>query len=112
MAFPDMVRITVKDIAKSLEFYRLLGMDIPEYTGEDHFEVITPNGYRIAWDTEAMIQQIDPDWQMPRGQRIGLAFKCANPAEVDVLYAKVIAAGHGSKSEPWDAVWGQRYAVV
>ncbi len=28
---------------------------------EAHGEVITPNGYRIAWDTEALAKSICPD---------------------------------------------------
>jgi uncharacterized glyoxalase superfamily protein PhnB len=30
---------------------------------------------------------------------------------VDEKYAELAALGHGYR-EPWDAVWGQRYAVV
>lgn len=113
MAIPDMVGITVKDMAASLRFYRLIGLDIPEgVEGEPHVEVITPNGYRIAWDTEAMIKEIDPHWVQPVGQRMGMAFKCESPAEVDALYRTVIEAGYRSHKEPWDAFWGQRYAVV
>ena len=32
--------------------------------------------------------------------------------EVDDCYAELIAAGHDGHLEPWDAFWGQRYAVV
>ena len=41
-----------------------------------------------------------------------LAFRCASPAEVDDLHAKITAAGHASKTAPWDAFWNQRYAQV
>ena len=38
-----------KDMAASLRFYRLLGLDIPiGVDGEDHVELITANGYRLA----------------------------------------------------------------
>jgi uncharacterized glyoxalase superfamily protein PhnB len=46
------------------------------------------------------------------GQRIGLAFKCDSPAEVDAAYARITAAGYTGRKAPWDAFWGQRYAVV
>jgi uncharacterized glyoxalase superfamily protein PhnB len=34
------------------------------------------------------------------------------PAEIDAVASKVKAAGFTVIKEPWDAFWGQRYAVV
>lgn len=113
MAKLDMVGLTVNSIAASLAFYRLLGMDIPDAPEvEDYFEVITPEGYRVSWNTVEMVKGIDPEWKEPVGQRIGLAFKCDSPAEVDELFNKATAAGYRSHMEPWDAFWGQRYSVL
>jgi uncharacterized glyoxalase superfamily protein PhnB len=110
---PDMIGITVADMGRSLAFYRLLGLSIPEgQESEPYVEVITPNGYRISWNTEAMVRQIDPEWETPVGQRITLAFKCESPAAVDTAYQAIVAAGYASHKAPWDAFWGQRYAVV
>lgn len=110
---PDMIGITVSDIAVSLRFYRLLGLSIPEGAdGEPHVEVITPNSYRIAWDTEELIKSLNPDWVQPTGQRMALAFKCDSPAAVDELYQQIVQSGYHGHKEPWDAFWGQRYAVV
>ena len=113
MAQPDMAGIVVRDMALSLQFYRLLGLDIASGAeSEDHVEFVTPGGFRIAWDTEKMIRGIYPDWIEPVGQRMTLAFKCANAAEVDTLYERVIHSGYKGHKPPWDAFWGQRYAVV
>lgn len=110
---PDMIGMTVRDMGAALAFYRLLGLAIPEpAAGEDHVEVITPNGYRLAWDTEALVKGLYPDWVAPAGQRLGLAFKCDSPAEVDAAFARLTAAGYAARRAPWDAFWGQRYAVV
>lgn len=110
---PDMIGIVVEDMGRALAFYRLLGLEVPEGgEGEHYAEVITPNGYRISWNTVAMMKQIDPGWVQPVGHRMGLAFKCDSPAEVDQVYGKLVAAGHPSHKEPWDAFWGQRYAQV
>lgn len=114
MAQLDMIGIIVTDMAAALRFYRLLGLDIPAGAeAEGHVEVIA-NGYRIAWDSQAVIQSFDPDWQPPQGRMrgMGLAFKCASPAEVDALYREVVKAGYNGRKEPWDAFWGQRYAQV
>ena len=101
MATPDLLGIIVADMAAALRFYRLLGLDIPAAAdAEDHVEVTLPGGFRLAWDTLALAQSIDPDWQEPRGHRMGLAFLCQSPAEVDALYAQVIAAGYRSSRPP------------
>jgi uncharacterized glyoxalase superfamily protein PhnB len=64
------------------------------------------------WDTVDLVKSIDPSWSEPKGQRITLGFKCDSPAEVDELYARLLAAGYAGHKEPWDAFWGQRYAMV
>lgn len=110
---PDMIGLTVHNMAESLRFYRLLGLNIPEgQDGEAYVDVITPNGYRISWNTVEMVKSIDPTWTEPAGHRMGLAFKCESPADVDALYKTIVAAGYTSHKPPWDAFWGQRYAVV
>jgi uncharacterized glyoxalase superfamily protein PhnB len=43
---------------------------------------------------------------------MALAFECANAADVDATYAKVVGEGFTGKTEPYDAFWGQRYATV
>ncbi|MDR3692327.1 MAG: VOC family protein, partial [Fimbriimonas sp.] len=109
----DYIGIVVADMAESLRFYRLLGIEIPESDpAEPHIEVTLPNGLRFAWDALSMVQEIDPDWVPPTGQRMGLGFVCDTPAGVDDVYAKVVEAGSSGRREPWDAFWGQRYAIV
>jgi uncharacterized glyoxalase superfamily protein PhnB len=113
MAQPDLVGIVVRDMAASLRFYRLLGLDIPPNADtEPHVEVVLPTGFRIAWDSLEMMKNIYPDWAEPVGHRMTFAFKCAQPAEVDALHERVIQNGYRSYNAPWDAFWGQRYAVV
>jgi uncharacterized glyoxalase superfamily protein PhnB len=113
MAQPDLAGIVVNDMAAALAFYRLLGLEIPaDAETEDHAEYVTPGGFRIAWDTLTLVKSLNPNWVEPVGHRMSLAFKCANAAEVNALYAKVTAAGYHGEKAPWDAFWGQRYAVV
>lgn len=110
----DLVGLVVADMATSLAFYRRLGLDVPaEADAEGHVEHVLPGGLRIAWDTEDVIRSFDPGWTPGgHGGRVGLAFLCADPAEVDRVHAELVAAGHRSEHEPWDAFWGQRYATV
>ena len=109
----DLIGIIAADIAESLRFYRLLGIDIAEpASGDDHVESMLPNGLRIAWDSLELMKQLDPDWVKPQGHRIGLAFLCDGPAGVDETFNKIVQAGFTAKRAPWDAFWGQRYALV
>ncbi|MDX1934543.1 MAG: VOC family protein [Capsulimonadales bacterium] len=110
---PDMVGIVARDMERSLAFYRTLGLEIPMGNeGEPYVEVITPNGYRISWNSEEMVRGMDPDFRPGGSNRISLAYKCDSPTEVDATYERMIAAGFRGHREPWDAFWGQRYAVL
>ena len=110
----DMIGIVVEDMARSLAFYRQLGLDIPAGAdSEPHVEVALPGGIRLAWDTVETIQSIDPTHQPSSGSSgIGLAFLVDGPDEVDATYEKLVAAGFHGHKEPWDAFWGQRYALI
>jgi len=109
----DMIGLTVKDIAESLRFYRELGLEIPDpEPGSPYHEITLEGGIRLSWNDVEMVKSIDAHWQPPVGQRVGLAFLCDSPADVDARYAKMVAAGFHGEKEPWDAFWGQRYALV
>ncbi|HXH62053.1 MAG TPA: VOC family protein [Fimbriimonadaceae bacterium] len=107
----DAVGIVASDLARSVAFYRLLGVPFPD-ADDDHLEATLPNGLRLMLDTEEVVRSFDPDWKRPDGNSIGLAFLCDSPADVDATYTSVLAAGFSGKKEPWDAFWGQRYAQV
>lgn len=108
----DAIGIVAKDLARSMEFYRLLGLEFPEGDPEGHVEARGPGGLRVMLDSEETVLSFDPDWKRPQGNSIGLAFLCDSPAEVDALYASAVAAGAAPHKEPWDAFWGQRYAQL
>ncbi|MDK9501357.1 VOC family protein [Streptomyces katrae] len=110
----DMIGLVVSDMAASLAFYRRLGLDVPAGADDQpHVEAVLPGGVRIGWDTEETVRSFDPSWTPQRGgQRRELAFLCESPAEVDALYAELTGAGYEGHLKPWDAFWGQRYAVV
>ena len=106
------IGIVVSDMERSIRFYRLLGLDVPETPGEGHVETSLPNGVRLMFDTEEVIRSFRPDWTRETGNQLALAFACETPAEVDEMYASVVAAGFEGEKEPWDAFWGYRYAQV
>ena len=104
--------IVVSDMTRSIAFYRLLGLDVPETPGEGHVDTFLPNGVRFMLDSEETVKSFRPDWSRERGNQLALAFECASPSEVDDVYARVSAAGFQGEKEPWDAFWGQRYAQL
>jgi uncharacterized glyoxalase superfamily protein PhnB len=99
-------------MARSIRFYRLLGLDVPETPDEGHIDTFLPNGVRFMLDTEDVVRSFRPDWSRETGNQLGLAFECATPTEVDEVYAGVTAAGFHGEKEPWDAFWGQQYAEL
>jgi catechol 2,3-dioxygenase-like lactoylglutathione lyase family enzyme len=106
------IGIVVSDMARSIRFYRLLGLDVPETPGEGHVDTFLPNGVRFMLDTEETLLSFRPDWTRATGNQIGLALECESPAEVDEIYARMTGEGFHGEKEPWDAFWGQRYAQL
>ena len=110
----NLIGLVVADMSASLAFYRRLGLDIPASAdAEPHVEVTLPGGLRLAWDPVDIIKSFDQEWTAPTGgHRINLAFLCDSPADVDAKHDELVDAGYHSHLKPWDAFWGQRYAVV
>jgi uncharacterized glyoxalase superfamily protein PhnB len=108
------IGIVVADMGKSLAFYRRLGLDIPAAAdSEPHVNVPLVDGFTLMIDTVDTIRSFDPGWAPPSGgNAFALAFECASPAEVDRVFADLTGAGYTAYKEPWDAFWGQRYAVL
>ncbi|TQL19312.1 VOC family protein [Streptomyces sp. SLBN-134] len=110
----DAIGLVVSDMAASVAFYRRLGLVFPEGAEEQgHVEAGLPGGLRLLLDTEEVVRSFHPHWEPPSGGgRTSLALRCESTAEVDKLFAEMTAAGSRFELEPWDAVWGQRYAVL
>ena len=106
------VGIVVSDMTRSIRFYRLLGLDVPETPEEGHVDTFLSNGVRFMLDTEDVVHSFRPEWTRETGNQLGLAFECESPADVDGVYARATAAGFHGEKEPWDAFWGQRYAQL
>jgi catechol 2,3-dioxygenase-like lactoylglutathione lyase family enzyme len=106
------IGIVTSDMARSIRFYRLLGLDVPETPDEGHVDASLPNGFRLMLDTEDVMRSFRPDWTRETGNQFALAFECASPSEVDEMYGRAVDAGFHGEKEPWDAFWGHRYAQL
>lgn len=113
----DSLSIFVADMAMSLAFYRRLGLDIPaDADGAPHAEHLLPSGFRLMWDTHETVASYDPAFHVSTGgpSSVGmeLAWRLETPDDVDALHTSITEAGHASHLAPFDAPWGQRYAIV
>ena len=106
-------QIFAHDLQRSLDFYRLLGLPVPQ-SEESHVAVELPGGNTLSFDIEETIAGMHPGWAPSASQpsRLVLAFGVDAPAKVDALFEKVTAAGHSGPLAPYDAPWGMRYATV
>lgn len=106
------IGIVASDMDRSIRFYRLLGLDVPETPQEGHIDAFLANGVRLMLDSEDVVRSFRPEWSRTTGNQIGIAIECSTAAEVDETYTRVVAAGFDGEKEPWDAFWGQRYAQL
>ena len=52
------IGIVVSDMERSIAFYRLLGLDVPETPDEGHVDTFLPNGVRFMLDSEETVTQL------------------------------------------------------
>jgi uncharacterized glyoxalase superfamily protein PhnB len=109
----DAISVTSNDMARSVKFYSLLGFEFPKFEpGEDHVEPITKEGdVRLMIDEAKFMKSMTGVSPKPPTHS-SFAIKCETAAEVDQCAARVKAAGFNVVKEPWDAFWGQRYAIL
>ena len=109
----DALSIVVDDMAATIAFYSRLGFPFePDAAQEPHVET-SLGTIQLLFDTRAVVESFMPAWTPPTGgHRLALAFRCAAPEDVDALHSVFADAGATSIRDPFDAVWGQRYAIV
>ena len=73
MPYLNAIGITVADLRRSMRFYRLLGLDLPEDPAEGHVEATMANGTRLMFDTEDVIRSLLPGWTRADGNQLSLA---------------------------------------
>ncbi|WP_166969393.1 VOC family protein [Brevibacterium atlanticum] len=116
----DAISIITADMPAAITFYSALGLELVDGGPEAPHTEFASGTLRILLDTEAVMLSIDPDWTRPTGgHKMSLAFDCTTAEAVDATFAQLTGRGDresepvaGIVHEPWDAFWGQRYAVV
>ena len=116
----EQINIVVRDMQRSLAFYRLLGVSIegdrgPEWSewARHHVNGTASNGVRVDFDSVAFAKQWNPGLDEAKlGSAVIPIFHVSSREEVDRVHARVTAAGHRTHKAPEDAFWGARYAIV
>jgi catechol 2,3-dioxygenase-like lactoylglutathione lyase family enzyme len=110
----DQVNIVVRDMTAMVEFYRRLGLDIPDYPGawnDHHRSAVLPKGVDFDLDSSTSAVEWDEAWPRDRtGPVVGFRVKARDT--VDSIYADLTSAGYVGEQPPHDAFFGARYAVV
>ena len=119
----NQINLVSGDLSASIEFYRRLGVEIP-----DAQVWRTPTGlHHASAAAQAASQAIDFDlnsasfaqvWNTGwKGQsdlrgRVVIGFCVPSRFDVDDIFHDMVAAGYRSLQDPYDAIWGARYAVI
>lgn len=110
----DQLNVVVRDMPAAVEFYRRLGVEIPDTLGEwqaHHREADLGGDVDLDLDSTAFAPHWNAGWPASR-TGVVIGFRLATREDVDALYEELTGAGHVGQQPPYDAFWGARYAVV
>jgi catechol 2,3-dioxygenase-like lactoylglutathione lyase family enzyme len=96
-----MVVLDVRDLGRSIDFYRQLGLDVPDPFPDRPISVYRmDNGVSIVIG-EGLAEANDPTWTRPEGgYQQFLEFLVDDDAAVDAEWERLTAAGHHGRRAP------------
>jgi len=117
------INLVCRNVEASIVFYGKLGVDLPSDrvwrtpTGGHHASGISQgDGQEIHFDldSEAFARHWNSAWSAQReiAGRVVIGFAVSTRAEVDDLYRAMTESGYRGLQEPYDALWGSRYAIL
>lgn len=114
----EQIDLVCADVARTIEFYRLLGLKFPKKSiwttaSGSHHVRIAMGAMEMALDSVPLAQAYNRSFRKLRGgNSVVIGFSLSTRQAVDRTYAKLTAAGHQGLQPPFDAFWGSRYAIV
>lgn len=108
----NQLNLIVRDMAKTVAFYRLLGLHIEAEPGSQHVSVHFPNGVLLDFDSVEFVPMWDSGWNGATGGSTILGYSMTSREAVDDRYSTLTQAGYVGRQQPFDAFWGARYAIV
>ena len=114
---PDlhMLNLVVDDMRASLDFYRQLGIAVPDGgdAADPHVQLRLPGGFSLELDTAESARLWHAAWRTDPGTvGVVIGFSLPTREAVDERYAELTSAGYAGRQPPFDAFWGARYAIV
>jgi catechol 2,3-dioxygenase-like lactoylglutathione lyase family enzyme len=110
----SMVGLAVKDMDRSLEFYRRLGLAVPqESEGQPHIEVKMQGDFTLFFDTRTIPREhpaVGEAEEKPRGAIFEYYLK--TQAAVEAKYAELLGYGYQSYHAPFIFSNGMCFALV
>jgi uncharacterized glyoxalase superfamily protein PhnB len=109
-----MVGVVVTDMRRALEFYRRLGLAVPEGSDELAHVEVKMSGLTFFLTTEAGNARWDPARRPITGDgyRIVLEFYLGTADALDAKYAELTGYGYTGHCEPYDVTSDTRFALV
>ena len=115
-----MIGVIAKNMAKSLEFYRRLGLAIPDDSdGKTHVEVRMGSGLTFFLDSRQI--RFDPQYaESPAPEQARstgsypflLEFYVEERPVLEAKYQEMMTAGYESLRAPYDTAFGMRFAFI
>jgi predicted lactoylglutathione lyase len=101
-----MLGLIAQDMDTSLEFYRRLGLAIPEASeGKPHVEVKMESGLTLFLNEPGRVE-------MPDAPRVILEFYLKERAAVDAKYTELTDSGYQSYHAPFVSSIGMYFAMI
>ncbi len=110
----DQVNVIVGDMGAATEFYRRLGVVLPDDGPWNtyHRSAETPAGLDLDFDLASFASTWNTGARTGEPRGVVLGFRVATRDAVDRIHADMTAGGYRSLQEPYDAFWGSRYAIL
>ena len=109
----DMVGLMVEDMAKSVEFYRRLGIDLPEGSENQQHVAVKFDDLTFFINTKELNARWDPArTDAAGGYRILLEFYLKTREAVDAKYHEMIGYGYESHVAPYVTYFNMYFAMV
>jgi catechol 2,3-dioxygenase-like lactoylglutathione lyase family enzyme len=109
-----MVGVIVENMARAVEFYRRLGVDVPEGAEDKEFVEIAMSGLTFFLSTKDQNARWDPaKTPASGGYRIILEFYLENADALEAKYEELTTGfGYASHCAPYDVTTELRFAMV
>lgn len=108
-----MVGVMVEDMARAVEFYRRLGVDIPEGSENQGHVEVKMSGITFFLTTHQINARWDPAKKPASGgYRIILEFYLETREALDAKYAEMMSYGYESPVAPYVTPFNMYFAMI